>query len=132
MFKINCKCKETTCALKVEADFVTDPLWCNICGYNLDMHLIPLSNELKSELKKWVLNYGKWIDLETDKLIDNGFELEDKHNEVGLSLTEKVRRELGDHYSITFSPSKLARSYANKDKLLKEYPFLASFIKGEN
>jgi hypothetical protein len=64
----------------------------------------------------WILKYGEWIDESTDTLMDNGIELEDKHNALGSKLTEKVKRELGDKYVVTFSPSTTARSYADKDE----------------
>jgi hypothetical protein len=109
-----CEEKETYC-LKVEGDVGADPIWCNNCGCNLDIDEIPLSNQLKDELIRWALKYGEWIDWDTDTVVENGIELENKHNEMGLKLTEKVKKELGDKYVISFSLSTSARRYANQD-----------------
>lgn len=116
---LKCGCKEQTVSLKVEADFA-DPIWCSKCGYNLDLDEIPISDKLRQDLFEWVREYGKWIDWESDTLIDNAFELEDKHNELGQILTEEVIKELGHAYKIVFSPSTSARFYAYMEKT---YPF---------
>ena len=100
--------------LKIEGDVGTDPVWCNQCGSNFDLEDIPISNELKSELMEWGTQYGEWIDWDTDKLIPNGIEMEEEHNKQGANLSEKVKNELKEKYRIKFSPSSMARSYANK------------------
>jgi hypothetical protein len=118
VFKNNMQCfceQKETYELKIEGDIGADPIWCNKCGCNLDLENIPISNELKRELMRWVTKYGKWIDWEKDKLLPNGVEFEEEHNKHGAKLTEKVKKELGEKYKIKFSPSTTARSYANKN-----------------
>lgn len=80
------KCKHSS--LKIEADFGADPIWCNVCGYNLDIDDFLLSEKLKEELFNWVRNY-KEIPM-------------NEHNKIGIALTEKVRDEIGRDYPITF------------------------------
>ncbi|MDM5215184.1 hypothetical protein QUF94_28175 [Peribacillus sp. NJ4] len=74
--------------MKVEADFSADPIWCNVCGFNLDIDDFPLSEELKEELFNWVQNY-KEIPI-------------DEHNKIGIDLTAKVKGEIGRDYPIIF------------------------------
>ncbi|GAA1382984.1 hypothetical protein [Peribacillus frigoritolerans] len=97
-----CEQKETY-ELKVEGDIGADPIWCNKCGCNLDIGLI--SNTLTNELIEW----------DEDKLLPNGIELEEEHNKQGLTLTDKIKKELEGKYRIKFSPSTMARMYANKN-----------------
>nr|WP_047155484.1 hypothetical protein [Aneurinibacillus tyrosinisolvens] len=112
---MQCFCEEKeTHELKIEGDVGADPIWCNQCGCNLDLDEIPISNELKGELMEWVINYGKWIDWDNDKLLLNGIKLEEEHNKIGAELIVKIKEELGEKYKIRFSPSTIARHYANK------------------
>jgi hypothetical protein len=75
--------------LKIEADFSADPIWCNVCGENLDIDDFTLSDELKDELFNWIRDYKKIP--------------KNLHNKVGKELTEKVKAEIGKDYpSITF------------------------------
>lgn len=104
MLKDVCKCKFTN-SFKLQADFLADPIWCNICGWNLDIEEFPLSDNLKKELLEWVSEYGKWIDLEKDSLKESGIKLQENHNEKGLQLFQKVKKELGEKYPIIFVPS---------------------------
>ncbi|WP_440970242.1 hypothetical protein ACSS6N_23310 [Peribacillus frigoritolerans] len=48
-------------------------------------------------------------------MLPNGIELEEEHNIQGLTLTDKIKKELEGKYSIKFSPSAMARMYANKN-----------------
>lgn len=64
-------------------------------------------------MKNWVTIYGEWMDWEIDLFIPIGSEMEEEHNKLGANLTEKVKRELSDKYIIKFSPSTMAKSYAN-------------------
>jgi hypothetical protein len=105
MLKDFCNCKITN-SFKFEADFSADPIWCNVCGWNLDIEDFPLSDKLQEELIEWVKEYGKWIDLETDTLIENGLNLVENHNEKGLQLFQEVKKQLGEKYPIVFVPSK--------------------------
>ncbi|WP_096200169.1 hypothetical protein [Bacillus sp. FJAT-45350] len=99
--------------LKVEGDVGADPLWCNKCGCNFDLEEVPVSADLKDQLIRWAMMYGEWIDWSIDRLLPNGVELEDKHNEIGHQLTEEIRKELSIKYKVRFSPSTSARSYSN-------------------
>ncbi|WP_339217012.1 hypothetical protein [Ornithinibacillus sp. FSL M8-0202] len=46
-------------------------------------------------------------------MLPNGIELEDKFNQMGFVLTEKVKQEIGGKYKIKFISSTSAKSYAN-------------------
>ncbi|WP_163538412.1 hypothetical protein [Gracilibacillus sp. YIM 98692] len=108
--KCFCEQKETY-NLKIEGDVGADPIWCNKCGCNLDFGEIPVSNELKDELMRWIMKYGEWIDWSKDKFVPHGVELEEKHNQLGRELTEKVKKELGEDYEVIFSSSTMVESY---------------------
>jgi hypothetical protein len=110
-----CKCDETY-DLRVEADIGADAIWCNKCLSNFEISYVPISIELQSELTKWILKYGEWIDWANDGIVPNGIELEEIHNQQGLKLTEKVRKELEGKYKVSFSPSTFAKRHANKKK----------------
>lgn len=111
---MHCFCKQKeTYELKIEGDVGADPIWCNQCSCNFDLEDILISKELKSELMEWVTKYGEWIDWDIDKLIPNGIEMEEEHNQQCAKLTKKVKEELKEKYRIKFSPSTMARSYAN-------------------
>jgi hypothetical protein len=86
-----CKC-EFTNSFKIEADFVADPIWCNQCGWNLDIEDFPLTESLKAELNQWTGLYKK--------------SSINEHNSIGEQLTEKVKGELGTGYSILFIPDR--------------------------
>ncbi|MFJ5789934.1 hypothetical protein ACIP9G_07555 [Lysinibacillus sp. NPDC093197] len=98
-----CNCKELV-QIKVEADFGSDPLWCKVCGFNLDMDKMEISPSLKIQLRSWINDYGVWVKCDSDSLIVGGENLEKQHNEVGLKLTEKVKNEL-KNINIVFQPS---------------------------
>ncbi|WP_273753715.1 hypothetical protein [Alkalicoccobacillus gibsonii] len=40
--------------------------------------------------------------------------MEDDHNEAGILLAKKLKREWFGSYTVTFIPSSMARMYANK------------------
>lgn len=80
------KCKHP--ALNVEADFSADPLWCSVCGYNLDIDDFPLTEELKEELFNWIQNFKEVPMAE--------------HNKIGMQLTIWIKEEIGKDYPITF------------------------------
>lgn len=100
---MECFCKEESFNLKLEADFIPDPIWCNKCGCNLDTNDIPLSNELKSEIRLWLHNYSKLLNVEIKS--ENYFKLHQQHNNQGLQLAKKIQSELGDKYSVEYYPS---------------------------
>ncbi|MGE7780481.1 hypothetical protein ACQKL0_11015 [Peribacillus sp. NPDC097264] len=105
--KLDCLCaRRKPSILKLEADTGADPIWCHLCGCNLDLDEVPISDELKMGLSDWVREYGDWIDWETDTMLPDGMTLEKEHNEKGLRLTEKIKEELDGNYRIIFSPSK--------------------------
>lgn len=98
-----CNCKELV-QIKVEADIGSDPLWCKVCGFNLDIDKMEISHSLKIQLRSWISNYGVWINWDSDTLIVGGENLEKQHNEMGLKLTEKVKYEL-KNINVVFQPS---------------------------
>ncbi|WP_089972996.1 hypothetical protein [Lihuaxuella thermophila] len=91
--------------IKIEAESCADPVWCAVCGSNLDLDEFPLSKELTDELWQWNLQYHHWlveIDYEDIKKMDAKWVTQ--HNEWGLILAEKVQNELGSPFRVTFSP----------------------------
>lgn len=104
---MHCFCKNgETFELKLEGDVGAEPLWCNQCDCNLDLDEVPISQFLKEELMEWVMNYGDWINWEKDSLVPNAKAMEEVHNQSGSELLEKLKKELGGKYSVTFSPSR--------------------------
>lgn len=110
---MSCECTELK-ALKVEADVGADAIWCKTCGCNLELSDFQLSTPLARELREWAELYGQWINWDTDTLIPEGIKMEDHHNEAGILLAEKLKREWFGSYTVTFIPSSMARMYANK------------------
>ena len=86
-----CKCAFTN-SFKLEADFAADPIWCNVCGWNIDIDELPLTDNLKDNLYQWIKQYKK-IPM-------------NEHNAIGQSLTEKVKEELGSEYRIIYIPDR--------------------------
>lgn len=113
-WKLRRKCKHT--AYKLEADFSFDPIWCNDCGWNLDVEDFPLSDQRQEELSQWIVEYGEWIDFETDSLKENGLTLEKQHNEKGMKLFNEVKKELGEEYTIIFVPSTSAQFHKEMEE----------------
>lgn len=89
---------------KMEADHSADSLWCSQCGYNLDIDDFPLSDELKSELINWVIEYGEILE-QTDygeKIKHDTAILIKSHDKKGLSLYQRLKFELGDGYEVKY------------------------------
>ncbi|MGG3805440.1 hypothetical protein [Metabacillus fastidiosus] len=109
---MECGCKGgKTNDLKIEGDMGTDPFWCNICGFNLEMEGLPISDELAEELSSWIVQYGEWIDWENDTLLPGAIQLEEEFNQAGAVLAEKAKQELDGKYKITYSPAKSTEIY---------------------
>lgn len=103
---VNCGCVDgRTTNITLEGDFGADALWCTNCQYNLDVEDTLLSDRLKEALLEWAAQYGIWIDLETDMLVEDAAQLEQTHNAAGNILAQKLKEELGVAYTITFEPS---------------------------
>ncbi|NBI31054.1 hypothetical protein [Chengkuizengella marina] len=111
---LKCGCQNPTTDLKLEAEFFTDPIWCTICGYNLDLEDLSVSPELLENIEKWASRYGEWIDYDRDTLVTRGIELENKHNEEGQKIYKMLKNELGTKYTLIFSPSTTAKLYKHK------------------
>lgn len=97
-----CSCERLT-HIKVEADFYTDPLWCSICGYNLDIDEFPLRELIKEKLMLWVEKYEDVLE-ENSHQLSFEYELNKReYNQVGLELTEEIKKDIGHQYNISFS-----------------------------
>ena len=116
MYQTECKCVKPTNSLRLEADFSADPIWCDICNWNLDLIALPLSIELEEEMRQWTLEWGKWINWNTDQLVTNAVLLEKAHNEWGLKLFHKIKSELGNMFYLKFSPSNSVEAYLQRDQ----------------
>ncbi|OGO78693.1 MAG: hypothetical protein A2Y23_03585 [Clostridiales bacterium GWB2_37_7] len=116
---MNWKCENcgNNSKLKLEAEFAVDPIWCEDCGSAIDLYTFPLTSSLKEDLLKWGNDYGKWIDFETDSLVINGIELEEEFNKNGNKLAERIKGELGEKFTVTYSPSTSASMYYNYNNL---------------
>ncbi|WP_235860238.1 hypothetical protein [Rossellomorea aquimaris] len=115
IYCMHCFCQQKEIwELKLEGDVGADPIWCNRCGCNFDLEDLPITSELKNEVREWASVYGEWIDWDKDILIPNGIEMEEKHNIQGAVLTEKIKVELRGKYKVKFSFSTLARHYTNE------------------
>ena len=99
---MDCYCKIKTNSLRIEADLVPDSTWCDDCDCNIDMEELPLSEILINNLYSWTYEYGKWRDKDTEKLVENSFGILKQYNNRGLELTERVRQELGDTYTVRY------------------------------
>lgn len=75
---------------KVEGDY-TDPLWCSVCGANLDLDVYPLSKSLMNEATKWSIKYGDWLE---PPFLNQAVEMIKEYDQQGLELTKKIRKEL--------------------------------------
>lgn len=96
-----CSCKEDSYDLILQADFYTNPIWCRKCGCNLNLRDIPLSEGLKHELMSWVDDYSKSVLEESEHI----HEISQRHNKNGVQLLEKVHKEIGDKYTISYISS---------------------------
>ena len=109
--RANCGCKEgTTTSITIEGEFGADALWCTKCTYNLDVEELPVSDSIKDALLEWAAQYGVWIDLETNRLVEDAEQLEKTHNAAGQVLADKLKAELGIAYTIQFTPSVMSAS----------------------
>lgn len=96
-----CFCDETW-DLFVEAEVSADPVWCNRCKANLDLELIPITEELKEELTEWNTAFG-------DHLASNQYDgitasFAEWLNEQGEILTQKLSRALSKRYVVRYCP----------------------------
>ncbi|MGV8981142.1 hypothetical protein [Clostridium sp.] len=95
---MECFCNQKNYDLILEANYGADPIWCRKCGCNLDLDIFPLSQELIKELVNWVKNYSNLVLDESEYI----YEVSKQHNKEGLKLLEKVQKELGAKYTITY------------------------------
>ena len=101
MKQLKCFCKEESYDLILEADYGADAIWCKKCRCNLDIDDIPLSQELKEEIQTWVMSYSESVLDESEYI----YEVAQQHNRNGLKLLEKVQKELGFKYKISYKSS---------------------------
>ena len=112
-----CFCEQTT-VIKIQADYIINPIWCNTCSANLGVDFLHLSDDLKKDLFAWSDEYGTWIDLERDSIVENAVELEDAHNVQGEQLTARIQQQLEGQYEVVFSPATFARNF---DEITEQY-----------
>ncbi|MGH3189113.1 MAG: hypothetical protein ACRDPY_37870 [Streptosporangiaceae bacterium] len=95
--------QEPVVPLLLMADYLADPLWyrsssgAGECMVSLDR--LPLSAELKSQLRAWAARY--------DALMDTGYEWSGRLEEAawdadGRALLEPLREELGRGYDVQY------------------------------
>lgn len=101
-----CDCFKLT-SLTLEADMGADPLWCSVCGYNLDLYDLALDTSLEQRLMTWVNAFGSWVDWETERVLPNEEGLEINHNQTGAQLLPQIQEAFGESISVTFKPSKM-------------------------
>lgn len=101
---MKCKCKQTT-KITLEADFGSDPIWCSVCGYNLDIEELDITEDLRQAIFVWENQFGEWLDLETDELEEGMEHLEEAFNYRGQELLTELQKQLGHTYEFTFEPS---------------------------
>ena len=87
--------------IKIEGDYGADALWCDVCGYNLDLAEIKISPSLKEAFYDWAHAYGEWMDWDTEMLKADAHEDVARHNETGHTLMKALQKELPD-YEIFF------------------------------
>lgn len=87
--------------LKIEGDYGADALWCDVCGYNLDLAEIDISPSLKEAFYDWAHAYGEWMDEDTETPKSNAHEEVARHNETGQMLMKALEKEL-PNYEIFF------------------------------
>ncbi len=90
---MQCYCKKQVYYLRFEASLVSDPICCDKCGCSVDIDSIPLTAELKSELRAWIKDYNKLSEGEIKP--KDVIEFLQHHSEHGLMLKEKIKKELG-------------------------------------
>lgn len=101
-----CQCSHVT-DLTLTADMGADPLWCGICGDNLDLYDLPLAPQLQQKLMLWANAYGSWVDWSTQQVIAGAKQLEKHHNLQGAELQGQVQAQVGPKIKVTFVPSQL-------------------------
>ena len=82
-------CNKPLLTLLIEGDFGADPLWCGQCLANLELEDIPLSEALLTELTTWMCDFGEWIDIENDSIIEGAEHLAQAHDKQGTYCLPK-------------------------------------------
>jgi len=100
---MNCFCKIKSYDLVLEAANFMAPICCNKCGCSLGTDEFDFSEELKTEIRVWTLNYEKLInnEVKTEQL----YIFHKQHNAYGLELTKKIQKELDGKYTIEYFTS---------------------------
>lgn len=93
--------------LRIKAETCADPVWCAICGANLELDELPLSKGLINELWNWNLQYHRWLEEHNYDYSTLDLEFVIQHNDWGLKLTERVQVEIGSEFQVSFCPIKL-------------------------
>jgi hypothetical protein len=96
--------------LKVMADYHCFPIWDIDEPNNIDPHTLPLSEALIAKLMQWAARYDNTLNTEyppSSGFLDTDSAVSFIHD--GKDLTESLRNELSDDYSITYVPDAQVR-----------------------
>ncbi|WP_353856350.1 DUF1835 domain-containing protein [Bacillus sp. Bos-x628] len=91
--------------VKIEGTYDVEPFQCGYCQCPLEKDDVPLSDALFLDICKWNIQYGCWLDEETEDLLPDGMELEKKFNQEGERIIEKMKHALSPAYQIEYIPS---------------------------
>ena len=87
------------------SDYECFPVWCTDSDNlgNVDPNQLPISQELKRDLFAWADTYDNTLNYEDPS--NSGFrseEDEQKFRENGIQLYQRLQKELGKEFKVTF------------------------------
>ncbi len=93
--------------LRLGNEFFAPPIFCSNLDQmgHIEVNSLPISNELKDLISKWDQRFQKTFN--ADYPPDSHFlspELRDNHIEKGFNLAERLQIELGEGYSVEYTP----------------------------
>lgn len=93
--------------LRLTNEYLAGPIFCpdpEGMGH-IDVEDLPISMELKRAISDWDNEYQETFD--DDYPPDSGFtspDLEAAHKKQGVDLAKRLKKELGENYSIEYRP----------------------------